>query len=76
MQDAHQLTLRIDHASPEAREWEERLKALLIEAAGQPWLRLMSSMAVDEDEPGPPISERAQRELGFRLVRVRPDEAY
>lgn len=74
MDDPYQVTLRIDLASPEGRRWEERLKALLIEGAGQPWLRLMSGMSVDDDEPGPPLSERAQRELGFQFVRLRPDE--
>lgn len=74
MDDPYQLTLRIDLASPEGQQWEGRLKELLAEAAGQPWLRLMSGMSVDDDEPGPPMSRRAQRELGFGFVRLDDSE--
>jgi len=46
MIDPQELVLHVDLFEPGAREWMEALKALVLSAADQPWLRLVSSLSV------------------------------
>lgn len=46
MIDPQELVLHVDLFEPEAREWMEAFRALVLSAAGQPWMRLVSSLSV------------------------------
>lgn len=50
MIDPQELVLHVDLFEPEAREWMEALKALVLSAAGEPWLRMVSSTSVIDME--------------------------